>query len=128
MSRPFYYICYMIMEYNRMLDTVRNMLTGIKHIDMTDLGTSLYLYFPFSPGKLCIRFQMSKLATFTVFKEYYNESLQLLILNDANSIKFENSVYLIMQHILHLYNNHKQMCDLSAIYEHCKEIIALDEL
>lgn len=118
----------MIMEYNRALDTVRNMLTGIKHIDMTDLGTSLYLYFPFSPSRLCIRFQMSRFATFTIFKEFGDESLRLSILNDANSIKFENSVYLIMQHILHLYNNHKQMCDLSAIYEHCKEIIALDEL
>lgn len=111
-----------------MLDTVRNMLAGIKYIDMTDLGTSLYLYLPFSPGRLCIRFQMSKFATFTVFKEYYTEPLRLSILNDTNSIKFENSVYLIMQNILHLYNNHKQMCDLSAVYERCKEIIALDEL
>ena len=118
----------MIMEYNRALDTVRNMLTSIKHIDMTDQGTSLYLYFPFSPGKLIIRFQMSKFATFTIFKEYFNESLRLSILNDANSIKFENTVCLIMQNIIQLYNNHKQLCDLSAVYEHCKEIIALDEL
>lgn len=117
----------MIMEYNRTLDTVRNMLTDIKHIDMTDLGTSLYLYLPFSPGRLCIRFQMSKFATFTVFKEY-SEPLRLSILNDANSMNFENTVCLVMQNIIQLYNNHKQMCDLSAVYERCKEIIALDAL
>ena len=118
----------MIMEYNRMLNTVRNMLAGIKHIDMTDLGTSLYLYLPFSPSRLCIRFQMSKFATFTVFKGFYAEPLQLSILNDANSTNFENTVCLVMQNIIQLYNNHKQMCDLSAVYEQCKEIIALDEL
>ena len=116
------------MEYNRALNTVRCMLKNISGIDVSDLGTSLYLYLPFSPARLCIRFQMSKFATFTIHKTCGFESLELSILNDANSIKFENSVCLIMQHVLHLYNNNKQMCDLSAVYEQCKEIIALDEL
>ena len=116
------------MEYRRTLDTVRDMLKNIRGINVNDLGASLYLYLPFSPGRLSIRFQMSKFATFTIHKTHGFESLVLSIRNDANSIKFENTVCLIMQHVLHLYNNNKQMCDLSAVYEHCKEIIALDEL
>jgi len=118
----------MIMEYKRTLDTVRDMIKNIIGITVSDLGTSLYLYLPFSPARLYIRFQMSKFATFTVFKEYYTEPLRLSILNDANSTNFENTVCLVMQNIIQLYNNHKQMCDLSAVYERCKEIIALSEL
>ena len=112
-----------------MLKNVKEMLQHVKYINTSDLGTSLVTYIPFSPYRLYIRFNMSRYITCVIGSDSIKDSLLILsIKNDKNSVKFENTIYTIMNTVIDMYNNHKQKCDFNAIIDQCKTIAALDEL